>query len=114
MRGIAQMTTITIQFDGANYTLTDEASQSSYGEPVLVCPCGTQMRGVEVVVTQVIAGDALFADEVRTILARDVANEGAWTAVTGEAFRHASGDLTDYGYAASNMFARFMRQVAGA
>ena len=105
------MTAMTIQFDGANYTLTDEASQSSYGEPVLVCPCGTQLRGCEAVAKQTIAGDGLFADEVRVILARDVANEGAQTAVAGEAFRDAAGNLTDYGHAACIMFGRYMAQA---
>lgn len=46
------MTKLMIEFEGRRWTLTDEASQSSYGEPVLVSDDGVQLRACEIAIAE--------------------------------------------------------------
>lgn len=46
------MTTLNIHFDDRDWTLTDEASQCSYGEPVLVSHAGEAFRAIETAIPE--------------------------------------------------------------
>lgn len=116
------MTAMTINFNGAAYTLTTEHSASSYGIPVLVAEDGTAFAAGEAVTAlpaEVPAGtdwfSGMFAAPERVLTARDVVNAGEHSATNGETFRApAEWDatymtLTDYGRATADMVARFIR-----
>lgn len=119
------MTAMQITYDAVHYLLTDESSQCSHGEPVLVAPDGTAFRGRDVVLVRPSSVDpddgfaSYFAgieDVGGPVLARDVADRGKHAAVAGKSFRApAEWDetymtLTEYGRATAEMYGRFMRQ----
>ncbi len=108
------MTTLTFRHNGQTYTLTTEASQSSYGEPVLVTPEGVQMRGGEIIgEVSEIPGDDFFASvPARPLFAREfvVGAQDTFEPIAGETIRDERGNLTAYGYACANMMSRFSAQ----
>jgi hypothetical protein len=56
------MTTLKITFDDRNWTLTDEASQSSYGHAVLVSDNGDQMTPTEIAIPARPDPDGIFGE----------------------------------------------------
>lgn len=106
------MTTIQITYNHSVYTLSDEASQSSYGEPVLVGPDGTQYRAGETV--SVTDGNDIYralGGQPEPATAFEIVQRGEHIAADECNFRTDNG-LTDYGRDTAAMFERFCRQKA--
>ena len=108
------MTAMQITHEGAAYTLTTEASASSYGRPVLVAADGTQYGPADVVAVVPAYVDEIFGEQpARALTALDVAHAGQRAPIDGEVFRAADADgymaLTAYGHATADMFALFGR-----
>lgn len=114
--------------DGVCYTLTDEASQSSYGEPVLVDADGRQYRAGEIV--KISDADPVASEwggwfsinSRREVRAQDIVagDEASSQPAAGNAFRAPDADdpaylaLTAYGHATAALARRFVapRRVA--